>query len=190
MITNINSAVPSVLAANPQYNQITFAVPGPITLNSALDPIEFDHGLVIGSANSAVVVLQAGTSGIASGLQLEAANITVQGLGIMGFVDGLLLSNGSSGDSILDNVISGNGTGVSIASGDTGTLVQGNRIGTDATGASPNGNTVAGIEIMGVGNTVGGTNSAAANLISGNATGILIDAGATAKRGRRQQDRH
>ena len=58
-------------------------------------------------------------------------------------------------------------------------MVEGNKIGTDINGTGPVGNTVAGVEIMGADNTVGGPIAAAANLISGNATGILIGAGAT-----------
>jgi hypothetical protein len=67
------------------------------------------------------------------------------------------------------NVVSGNGgVGVAIAPGNNH-VVQGNYIGTDVTGsiAVPNG---VGVVVRGQGNAIGGTNAAARNVISGNAT--------------------
>jgi CARDB protein len=76
------------------------------------------------------------------------------------------------------NVISGNtndGIGIEGASA-TGTLVQGNRIGTTASGLSGNPNGGNGVRITNApGNTIGGTASGAGNLISGNAQrGVYI----------------
>ena len=70
------------------------------------------------------------------------------------------------------NLISGNdGVGVLLAFGSgTGNLVQGNYIGTDASGTQPLGNLQSGVSI-GSGasnNTIGGMISSAANLIAGN----------------------
>jgi YD repeat-containing protein len=81
------------------------------------------------------------------------------------------------------NVISGNGgDGILIeASGTTGTLIQGNYIGTDLTGALPLGNADDGVHIQNSasGNLVGGTANGAGNLISGNGwSGVRITAGA------------
>jgi len=68
------------------------------------------------------------------------------------------------------NVISGNGLeGVLINSGPTANTVQGNFIGTDRTGQYSVGNTNNGVRIESPGNTIGGTNTAARNIISGNA---------------------
>jgi uncharacterized repeat protein (TIGR01451 family) len=82
------------------------------------------------------------------------------------------------------NVISGSGQqGVFITAGATGNAVQGNLIGTDATGKNPLGNGGDGVLIMGAsGNTIGGTASGAGNIISGNTTdGVGISgAGTTA----------
>jgi parallel beta-helix repeat protein len=80
------------------------------------------------------------------------------------------------------NVISGNSFyGVEIAGifspGDTSVnLVQGNFIGTDVTGMHAVGNGVAGVIVAGGAryNTIGGPTIGRGNLISGNATGILL----------------
>ena len=80
------------------------------------------------------------------------------------------------------NVISGNKTGIDV-SGDNN-FVQGNFIGTDATGTklvTINGVEVlgneTGVKISGNNNTVGGTQAAERNVISGNSIGVLIDTG-------------
>ena len=79
------------------------------------------------------------------------------------------------------NVISANAlNGVLIASG-TGTIVEGNLIGTDANGEIRVPNFQNGVEIHAASNTVGGTSSGAGNVISGNfSDGIfIVDPGAT-----------
>ncbi|QIN77721.1 hypothetical protein GBA65_03430 [Rubrobacter marinus] len=53
--------------------------------------------------------------------------------------------------------------------------VQGNYIGTDATGTRDLGNKTAGVFIAGDSNTIGGTEPAARNVLSGNGTGVLIN---------------
>ena len=65
------------------------------------------------------------------------------------------------------NVISGNlSNGISIAT--SGVVVEGNLIGTDATGNSAIPNQNDGIDLVGSFNTIGGTTAGARNLISGN----------------------
>ncbi|MFY9556481.1 MAG: BACON domain-containing protein, partial [Blastocatellia bacterium] len=68
------------------------------------------------------------------------------------------------------NLISGvDGSGIVISGGATGNLVEGNYIGTDATGNISLGNQRVGVYIQGAsGNTVGGTGGGSGNLISGN----------------------
>jgi titin len=91
---------------------------------------------------------------------------------------GVLIGAGASSNRVEDNLISGNGqAGVNFF--DTGTStnsVEGNRIGTDAAGTAAVPNTYG--VLIGEGansNSVGGTNGAASNLISGNsAAGIEI----------------
>ncbi len=75
------------------------------------------------------------------------------------------------------NLISGNtDSGIRISNGANNNLVQGNFIGTDATGTVALGNTNRGIELSfgAHDNTIGGTTTAARNLISGNGLGIQL----------------
>ena len=74
------------------------------------------------------------------------------------------------------NVISGNTTyGVIIRFGFNGNVVQGNYIGTDASGTAALGNLNTGIDMRGDMNTIGGTTPGARNVISGNGvSGIAI----------------
>jgi hypothetical protein len=72
------------------------------------------------------------------------------------------------------NVISGNlGLGILPTSGSGGSVIQGNLIGTDATGTLPLGNG-AGVVIYSGLNLVGGTDVMARNVISGNGGGGII----------------
>jgi hypothetical protein len=73
------------------------------------------------------------------------------------------------------NTISGNTYGV-IINGGGGNLVQGNRIGTDAGGATALANSV-GVYIGSLNNTVGGQAAGAGNTISGNFVGVRIYSG-------------
>jgi hypothetical protein len=130
----------------------------------------------------------AGNTG--SGVELLGRSNTVQGnlIGV-GATGNVPLANEESGvlvegnDNTIGgssagngNVISGNGgDGVAVL-GATGTLVQGNRIGTDASGSSALGNTRHGVDLRGgaAGNTIGGTASGAGNTIAHNSKGVVI----------------
>jgi titin len=69
------------------------------------------------------------------------------------------------------NIISGNDTfGIHVLTSSTGTVIQGNYIGTDVTGTVDVGNSITGVIIETSGNTVGGTTAAARNVISGSNT--------------------
>ena len=75
------------------------------------------------------------------------------------------------------NVISGNSAdGVLVAgTGATGNKIQGNYVGTNAAGSAKIGNVLYGVEISQPNNTVGGTVSAARNVISGNLkSGVVL----------------
>jgi titin len=81
------------------------------------------------------------------------------------------------------NVISGNDRdGVEIFGG-TGNKIQGNFIGTDATGTADLGNEDSGVLIKAPSNLVGGTTSGARNVISGNRDGLeIVGRGTTGNR--------
>jgi hypothetical protein len=68
------------------------------------------------------------------------------------------------------DVLSGNGaSGIEISSGATGNLVEGDYIGTDASGSRPLGNVSAGVSVFSASsNTIGGTTAAARDIISAN----------------------
>ena len=89
-------------------------------------------------------------------------------------ISGITIAGGSSnliGGTVVGagNVISGNlGDGIWLTGGATGNLIQGNYIGTDASGGTAVGNTVAGLLVESAGNTVGGSAGGARNVISGN----------------------
>ena len=94
--------------------------------------------------------------GSGPGLSITGSNVTVRGLGISNF----------------------NGPGIDInGDGATDNLLEGNYVGTDLTGATGAANTGDGIRIDGgaANNTVGGTDPAARNVVSGNGGhGILL----------------
>jgi hypothetical protein len=77
------------------------------------------------------------------------------------------------------NVISGNGShGINIGLSETDNTIQGNYIGTDATGTAALGNSSAGIRLSAALNTtIGGSTPSARNVISGNLNGVDIDGG-------------
>ena len=77
------------------------------------------------------------------------------------------------------NVISGNtNTGISVAAGATATVLQGNRIGTNAAGTAALANGGVGVFLDGTGTAVGGTAAGASNLIANNGqAGVRVNTG-------------
>jgi hypothetical protein len=130
-----------------------------------------NDGLLFGSSASGNQVLDnfigldvSGTHGVANlnGLEIAGSNNTIGG-SISGYTN--VLSANKNDGVLLDSTASGN-------------LIQGNDVGTDYSGQKAVGNSI-GIEVMGSGNTLGGTASAARNIVSGNsADGVRIDSGA------------
>jgi titin len=132
-------------------------------------------------------------SGNADGIQLLSGSGTLVegnyiGTGISG-TQALANIRGiycrASGDTIggtatgAGNLISGNlNNGIELVQGASGDLIEGNLIGTDASGAAPLGNGGVGIAISASGNTVGGAATGASNVISANgASGVEISTG-------------
>jgi titin len=97
---------------------------------------------------------------------------------------GVEIKDGAHGNQVIGNVISGNDNqGVIICNAETGgtgsydNLVEGNLIGTDASGKNALGNDTTGVEIEegSAGNTIGGPTAAARNIIAANGdSGVAI----------------
>ncbi len=176
-------------------NIIGLDATGTTGLGNSNNGVEVDFGagtLVGGSAKGDGNVISGNTAGVY--LQSSAIGVAVQGnligtdargyKAIGNNYDGVVLggSNNTVGGSVggAGNVISGNGRdGISdgVYSGSTGNnTVAGNLIGTDSTGTLAIANNQDGIEIGVGGDVVGGTASAARNVISGNARyGVVIE---------------
>lgn len=86
----------------------------------------------------------------------------------------------SAGSSVIRGLIVPGGT--IVLKGQGGNRVEGNFIGTDATGSqdpTPGSSQQIGITVQSANNVIGGTTPQARNVISGNAVGVLITGGAT-----------
>jgi hypothetical protein len=149
---------------SPDENLILFELPGGgpfvIHLLSPLpvvtSPTIIDGWSQVGSNGAPLVQLDVGSSTTAfDGLVIGAGNSTIRGLALYGFATGLRLeTNGNN-------------------------IVQGNFIGTDASGTNATGNTGDGIYIGSSRNLIGGTNDGVGNLIVFNG-GRGISVGASA----------
>jgi CSLREA domain-containing protein len=155
-----------------------------ITLNGTGSTV---RGLVISGFSGNGVTLAGGGSHVLEGNYI---GLTADGSQGDGNADGGVLVNGGTNNRIggktvaQRNVISGNTGkgntgGVKIDGGATGTIIQGNYIGSDATGMIPIGNEGRGVAIhSGSNNFVGGAAQGAGNLIMGNrATGVRVISG-------------
>lgn len=146
---------------------ISFNIPGggvrTINVSGALGALNITKTVTIdgttqpGFTTTPLIELNGTNAGSVSGLTISAQDVTVKGLVINRFAN----------------------FGINITG--NAALIQGNFIGTDATGTNPLGN-AAGIQLSGVsGVRIGGTTSATRNVISGNnGDGILITNSSTA----------
>ena len=170
-VTNTNDSGPGSLRqaildsnANPGADLIAFNIPGPCpctiqplsALPTITDPAVIDGTTQPGFAGSPIVELNGASAGFASGIVISAGSSTVRGLVINRFYSdgiGLVTAGG--------NRIEGSFMGTNIA----------------GTAALPNG---FGVGVASSNNTVGGTTTAARNLISGNQSfGVDIFQGLT-----------
>ncbi len=134
-------------------------------------------GILIGGGETTANLVQGNFIGTNSAGTTAIPNAV---LGVIIFGPGNTIGGTAAG---AGNVISGNG-GEGIAIGSSlaiGNIVQGNLIGTDASGTADLGNAGSGVHLsVGVNNIIGGTAAGARNVISGNgAEGVTIDQGAT-----------
>jgi hypothetical protein len=207
VITNIQAGGfgPSVSGAAIQGNYIGTDATGSRSLGLYSDDIYLDGatGVTIGgTAKGAGNVISGSLSGFGirdySGSSTPASNV-IQGNDIGTDATGHLAIPNSSGGIFVGvngdliggtakgagNVISGNGGPAVLVYGGFGSygqgnLIQGNLIGTDATGAQPLGNTGDGIAIVdgASNNTIGGTASGTGNVIAFNAgNGVTVGDG-------------
>lgn len=138
------------------------------------------RNVISGNNFGGVTVDGAGASGnVVAGNRIgtNAAGTTAVGNHVGVFVIG-----GAPGVRVSDNVISGGSVGVSFEDAGAGGIVEGNLVGTDATGSVDLGNSLYGIWVLRTANTsIGGATAGERNVVSGNNnTGITVsDAGAT-----------
>ena len=145
------------------------------TADGAGNVISGNLGIGIQVANGSTgTTIQGNTIGLSANGSAALANgsdgIAVEGAATASTIGG---SNASA-----RNIISGNtANGIRIRdSGTVGIVVQGNYIGTDATGSAAIGNGGNGIRISNgaTGNSVGGSTAGAGNLIANNTVGVVI----------------
>ena len=140
-----------------------------------------DHIIVGGRTPAARNIISGNASGVQIGTNATNPTVTFEGNYIGTDVTGTAKLGNSTGVQAGPIVIGGTaqGAGNLISGNDVGlspggrTLVQGNLIGTDATGTQPLGN-LTGVLVSASQNVIGGIDPAARNIISGNQTGIQI----------------
>ncbi|HEY1381893.1 MAG TPA: LamG-like jellyroll fold domain-containing protein, partial [Gemmataceae bacterium] len=136
-------------------------------LPTVTDPVVIDGYTQPGSAPNTLA-----TGGNAALL------IELNGAGAGAGVRGLTITGG--GSTVRGLVINRfDGAGILVQTGG-GNVIAGNYVGTDAAGAAALGNGAQGVVLNGAsGNTVGGTDPGARNVISGNAQGVTVNGGAS-----------
>ncbi|HEU0293222.1 MAG TPA: CSLREA domain-containing protein, partial [Anaerolineales bacterium] len=143
------------------------------------------RNLISGNDEAGVVVSEVGTNGnLVQGNYIGTDETGTLPLGNL--MDGLHIQYSATGTLVggttpgAGNLIAANGWngGVRITASATGTIVQGNKIGTDATGTLLLGNSPDGVSINGSDNQIGGTEAGAANIIAHNTdNGIYVESG-------------
>lgn len=132
-----------------------------------------DANVISGNALDGITL----TGGTATNLiQGNLIGVNAAGSGSLRNVQNGITISGSTANTIggtvaaARNLISGNTNyGIDIMqAADTGNVIEGNYIGTDASGAAAVGNKLAGLLIQGCSNTIGGPAAGAGNVISGN----------------------
>ena len=144
-------------------------------------------GVTIGGTSAGAANIISGNTG--DGVDIYGSNCLVEGnligtnaagtaavpntvYGVNVSAEAATIGGTSPGDA---NIISGNaGDGVVI--GGSNCVLEGNLIGTNATGTAAVANGVYGIAVVTPDATIGGTSASAANIISGNGGGVIIDA--------------
>ena len=141
-----------------------------------------EGNLISGNAGTGITVQSSANGNTIQGnlIGLNAAGTQALGNGIDGIrlnaVSNTIIGGTAAG---AGNVLSGNSHGINNQTGSTGTVVHGNRIGTNAAGTGPVPNGLNGMFVDGNGTTIGGTAAGAANIIAHNGTiGVSVVGGA------------
>jgi hypothetical protein len=151
-----------------------------INLSSALPTLSQGH-LTIDGSNAGVILDGSNTPEGTFGLLVASDSNKIMGLQILHFpANGIWVQENADfniigGDNTIGkgptgegNVISANGNDGGLHISGSGNIVQGNFIGTDATGTKSIANAHAGIQLAGPGNLIGGIVVGQRNIISGN----------------------
>ena len=163
--------------ASATASVISFAIPGAgphtIAVGTALPQIT--KPVIIDGYTQPGAVANTNGPGLGSNATIK---VRLDGITIGGLADGLVIAANDikiRGLSITDF----RGAGVRVASG-AGAIIEGNFIGTDATGALDAGNFGPGVLLAASGATVGGAAPAGRNVLSGNrGAGVVIAEGTT-----------
>ena len=184
VVTNANGSGPGSLAqaildsnARTGQDTIVFQIPGSgvqiidlsqgalpeitdsVILDGYTQPGAHPNTLSIGDDAVILIQLDGGLVKGRTGLAISGSNCLVRGLSITGF------QYDSSGDPFFHRVL--NGFGIQLVGNGSGNAIQGNFIGLSPDGLTPRANYV-GIRVEGAQATIGGTDPAARNVISGN----------------------
>jgi hypothetical protein len=172
---------------------------GAAPLGNVLNGILIDgsaHDIVIGGNDPSIIpenIISAnGANGIAvvgeaHDIQIFHSYIGTDVFGVVAFGNtqaGIFVGGNATGtaiggtDSFRSNVISGNlGDGISLGDASHATIIIGNIIGADKTGALPLGNAGSGVMAVTSDNVIGGSSTGMGNIIAFNAQGVTIDTG-------------
>jgi hypothetical protein len=146
-------------------------------------PAPTDRNVISGNGVDGVLIAAMQQSVIGNYIGVEAS-----GSGDLGNGEDGILFNSTGAQNVVGgqtpgerNVISGNDIGVgTFGAASGGNVIQGNYLGTDATGTVAVPNQTAGVSLVSADNAIGGSQPGAGNLISGNFYGVSLDgAGST-----------
>jgi Calx-beta domain/IPTL-CTERM motif len=186
-------------------NQVLGNLIGTNAAGTAAIPNDFGINMNFGGASNVIGGVTAAERNVVSGNRLDGVDMAPSGGVLQGNFIGTdvtgstALGNGNFGVVVVGsntlvgglaagagNLVSGNTSiGIGIAVGATGNTIQGNRVGTDATGTvAVGGHSAAGIEVDASNNLIGGTAAGAGNTVAfnlghgvrvGNGTGSAIE---------------